>query len=253
MSAQEWYKQWFNSPFYHKLYFERDEKEAQQFIDGILKYLQPADGSFLLDVACGRGRHSKFLASKGFDVTGIDISSDSIDYAKQFETNTLHFFQHDMRLPAWINYFDYAFNFFTSFGYFYTRREHDDAMRTIAQALKPGGRLLIDYLNVHYVEERLVHNEIKKIGDTEYEIHRWHDEDFFYKKITITDLSLTKPVEYTEKVAKFSLGDFTDMLSFQNMQVQQVFGDYQLNAYDVRKTPRMIVVATHSTSQTGKG
>jgi SAM-dependent methyltransferase len=243
MSAQEWYKHWFNSPFYHKLYFERDEKEAQQFIDRILNYLQPAAGSFLLDVACGRGRHSKFLASKGFDVTGIDISADSIHYAKQFETGTLHFFQHDMRLPAWINYFDYAFNFFTSFGYFYTRREHDDAMRTIAQALKPGGRLLIDYLNVHYVEERLVHNEIKKIGDTEYEIHRWHDEDFFYKKITINDPSLTEPASYTEKVAKFSLGDFTDMLSFQNMQVQQVFGDYQLNAYDVRKTPRMIIVS----------
>jgi len=243
MSAQDWYKHWFNSPFYHKLYFERDEKEAQQFIDRLLNYLQPKAESFMLDVACGKGRHSKFLASKGFDVTGIDISADSINFAKQFETDKLHFFQHDMRLPAWINYFDYAFNFFTSFGYFYTRREHDDAMRTIAQALKPGGKLIIDYLNVHYAEERLVHNEIKKIGDTEYEIHRWHDEYFFYKKITITDPSLSKPVEYTEKVAKFSLGDFTDMLSFQNMQVEQVFGDYQLNGYDVRKTPRMIVIS----------
>ena len=243
MSAQDWYKHWFNSPFYHKLYFERDEKEARQFIERLLAYLQTKAESFMLDVACGRGRHSRFLAAKGFDVTGIDISADSIGYAKQFETEKLHFFQHDMRLPAWINYFDYAFNFFTSFGYFYTRREHDDAMRTIAQALKPGGKLVIDYLNVHYVEERLVHNEIKKIGETEYEIHRWHDEDFFYKKIIITDPSLTKPAEYTEKVAKFSLGDFTDMLSFQNMQVEQVFGDYQLNAYDVKKTPRMIIVA----------
>lgn len=243
MSAQDWYKHWFNSPFYHKLYFERDEKEAQLFIDRLLHYLQPKSESFMLDVACGRGRHSKFLASKGFDVTGIDISADSIHYAKQFETEKLHFFQHDMRLPAWINYFDYAFNFFTSFGYFYTRREHDDAMRTIAQALKPGGKLVIDYLNVHYAEERLVHNEIKKIGETAYEIHRWQDEDFFYKKMIITDPLLTKPAEYTEKVAKFSLGDFTDMLSFQNMQVEQVFGDYQLNAYDVKKTPRMIIVS----------
>ena len=243
MSAQEWYKDWFNSPFYHKLYFERDEKEAQQFIDRILNYLQPKPGSLMLDVACGKGRHSKFLASKGFDVTGIDISSDSINYAKQFETDGLHFFQHDMRLPAWINYFDYAFNFFTSFGYFRTRREHDDAIRTIAQSLKPGGCLLIDYLNVHYVEDRLFHNEIKKIENTEYEIHRWQDADFFYKKIIITDAALEKPQEYTEKVAKFSLGDFTDMFSFQKMQVTQVFGDYNLNSYNVKKTPRMIVVA----------
>jgi SAM-dependent methyltransferase len=242
-SAQEWYKDWFNSPFYHKLYFDRDEAEAQRFINNLLEFLKPEPDSLMLDVACGKGRHSKFLASKGFDVTGIDISIDSIHYAKQFETDRLHYFQHDMRLPAWVNYFDYAFNFFTSFGYFPTRREHDDAMRTIVQSLKSTGIVLFDYLNVHYVEERLVHNEVKKIDDTAYEIHRWHDEDFFYKKITVTDPTLRKPMTYIEKVAKFSLGDFTDMLSFQKMQVEQVFGDYSLNGYNVKTTPRMIVIA----------
>jgi SAM-dependent methyltransferase len=242
-AAQEWYKDWFNSPFYHKLYFDRDEAEAQRFINNLLEFLKPEPDSFLLDVACGKGRHSRFLASKGFDVTGIDISIDSIQYAKQFETDRLHYFQHDMRLPAWVNYFDYAFNFFTSFGYFPTRREHDDAMRTIGQSLKSTGIVLFDYLNVHYVEERLVHNEVKKIDDTVYEIHRWHDENFFYKKITITDPALQKPTTHIEKVAKFSLGDFTDMLSFQKMQVEQVFGDYSLNGYNVKTTPRMIVIA----------
>jgi hypothetical protein len=57
------------------------------------------------------------------------------------------------------------------------------------------------------------------------------------------DPSLNLPKEFTEKVAKLSLGDFTDMLSFQNMQVTEAFGDYELNSYDVKKTPRMIVVA----------
>jgi hypothetical protein len=45
-----------------------------------------------------------------------------------------------------------------------------------------------------------------------------------------------------EKVAKFSLGDFTDMLAFQGVQVTEVFGDYELNHYDVRKTPRLIII-----------
>ncbi|HEU0112646.1 MAG TPA: class I SAM-dependent methyltransferase [Flavisolibacter sp.] len=243
MSAQEWYKDWFNSPYYHKLYFERDEKEAQQFIDKLLDHLKPAAGSFFLDIACGRGRHSRFLANKGFDVTGIDISAGSIDFAKQFETESLHFYQHDMRLPAWINYFDYAFNFFTSFGYFHTRREHDDVIRSIAQCLKPSGLLLIDYLNVHYVEESLLHNEVKIIEDTRYEIHRWHDDSYFFKKMIISDPALEQPLEFTEKVAKFSLGDFTDMLSFQKMQVVEVFGDYDLNRYHVTNTPRMIIIA----------
>ena len=243
MPANEWYKQWFNSPYYHKLYFERDEKEAKDFIQKLVAYLKPEPGSRALDIACGQGRHSRMLASHGLDVSGIDISIDSIHYANQFADNNLHFYVHDMRLPFWVNYFDYAFNFFTSFGYFPTRREHDDVMRTIANGLKPGGTVLFDYLNVHYVEDWLVHNEIKEIGDTRYEIHRWHDEQHFYKKIIITDPALPQPEEHTEKVAKFSLGDFTDMLSFQKMQVVDVFGDYQLNTYHVRNTPRMIVVA----------
>lgn len=243
MPAKEWYKDWFNSSYYHKLYFDRDDTEAQRFINKLIDHLDPARGSRMMDIACGRGRHSRFLASKGFDVTGIDISLDSIAYAKQFETDNLHFFQHDMRLPSWINYFDYAFNFFTSFGYFDTRREHDDAVRTIAESVKPGGTILFDYLNVHYVEDRLVHNEVKKIDGTVYEIHRWHDDSFFYKRIIVTDESLHQPIDYTEKVAKFSMGDFTDMLSFQKVQVIEVFGDYELHPYDIRKTPRLIVIA----------
>lgn len=243
MPLEAWYKDWFNSPFYHKLYFERDDKEAEQFIKKLIDHLRPLPGSFMLDVACGRGRHSKTLASAGFMVTGIDISFDSIAYAKQFENDSLEFYQHDMRLPFRVNYYNYAFNFFTSFGYFNTRREHDDAIRTISNSLKPGGILVIDYLNVHYAEERLVSDEQKIVSGTVYEIKRWHDEDHFYKKIIVKDPALVQPFEYTEKVAKFSLGDFNDMLSYQGMQVQEVFGDYQFNAYDVRKTPRLIVLA----------
>ncbi len=243
MAVKEWYKEWFSSPFYHKLYFERDEKEALQFMEKLMEHLKPAKGSQMLDVACGQGRHSKYLSEMGFDVTGIDLSMESIQKAKELENDRLHFFQHDMRLPAWINYFDYAFNFFTSFGYFATRREHDDAVRTIVKSLKPSGLVLFDYLNVHYVEERLVHNEWKRIDKTDFEIHRWMDDGHFYKKITVSDPALEQPAVFTEKVSKLSLGDFTDMLSFQGMQVSEVFGDYSLNAYDVKKTPRMIVLA----------
>ncbi len=244
MARLPWYEEWFNSSFYHKLYFERDEKEAETFIKRLIDHLQPPPGSRMLDVACGKGRHSKILASLGFNVTGIDISSDSIAFAKQHENEHLDFYVHDMRLPLWGNYFDYAFNFFTSFGYFKTRREHDDAIRTIAKSLKPGGIFVIDYLNVHYAEEHLVHNEIKQLNGTDYDIHRWDNETHFYKKITINDPSLKQPLEYTEEVAKFLLGDFTDMLSFQGLQVQQVFGDYQFNPYDVKNTSRLIMIAS---------
>jgi SAM-dependent methyltransferase len=243
MAQAEWYKYWFNSHFYHKLYFDRDEKEAQDFLKRLLQHLQPNVNSTMLDVACGKGRHSRFLSLHGHNVTGIDISPDSIAEAKKYENDNLHFYVHDMRLPFWINYFDFAFNFFTSFGYFNTKREHDDAMRTIAGSIKKGGTVVFDYLNVHYAEDHLVHNEVKKLDETIYEIHRWHDDAHFFKRMTVSDPSLQEPIEFTEKVAKFNLGDFTEMLAYQKMQVTEVFGDYNLNAYDVHKTPRMIIVA----------
>ena len=251
MSDKNWYKEWFNSPFYHKLYFERDENEAAVFIDKLIQHLNPAPGSRILDVACGRGRHSRLLADKGFQVTGIDIAPDSIAFAWQYENDNLEFFVNDMRLLFRGNYFDYAFNFFTSFGYFNTRREHEDAIRTIATSLKPGGFFVFDYLNVHYAEDNMQHEEIKPIGDTIYEIHRWDDDSHFYKKMIITDPSLKEPLVFTEKVSKFSLGDFNDMLSYYGFRIQEVFGDYNLSHYDVRKTPRLILVAQKAVNDKG--
>lgn len=251
MISTPWYKEWFNSPFYHKLYFERDEQEAAAFIRQLIGRLDPAPGSRMLDAACGRGRHSRIMAAMGFTVTGIDLSPDNIAIARRDEKENLDFFVHDMRLPFWGNYFNYAFNFFTNFGYFRTRREHDNVMRTIANGLRPGGSFMIDYLNVHYAEDHLVHHETKQVDDTIYTIHRWDNDTHFYKKINVADPSLATPLEYTEEVAKFSLGDFTDMLSFQSLQVQEVFGDYHFGPYDVRSTPRLIIIAKKNGNESG--
>lgn len=238
-----WFKDWFNSPYYHQLYFNRDKTEAAAFIDKLIQYLKPAAGSTMLDVACGKGRHSMQLAGKGFDVTGIDLSADSIHEALKNESDNLHFYQHDMRLPFWIRYFDYAFNFFTSFGYFRTQREHDNAIHCIATALKPGGFFVMDYLNVHYSEDHTIHNIEKEIEGVNYVITKWYDEHHFYKKIIVEDEALESPLIYTEKVAKFSLGDFTDMFAYQGLQIQEVFGDYEFRRYDVKKSPRLIMIA----------
>jgi SAM-dependent methyltransferase len=244
MPDKAWYKDWFNSHYYHLLYQNRDEEEAFEFIETLIRYLQPPKGCSMVDVACGKGRHSKALADMGFDVTGIDLSEASIEEAKKDEDDRLHFYQHDMRLPFWINYFQYAFNFFTSFGYFKTRREHDNAIRTIAQCLVVGGIFVIDYLNVHYSEERLEKTFTTTIEGVTFHITKWQDEEHFFKQIQITDDTIKTPKHlFTERVAKFSLGDFTDMLAFQGMQVQEVFGDYQLGRYDIRKSPRMIIIA----------
>lgn len=239
----EWFSEWFNTPYYHRLYFDRDEAEAGAFIDKLIEYLRPEPGTLMLDVACGKGRHSKHLAEKGFDVTGIDISQDSIREAQKLSAENLRFFVHDMRLPFHINYYNYAFNFFTSFGYFRTRREHDNAIRTIAQSLKPGGIFVIDYLNEAYVAERLIPQETRVIESTTYRIERWMDHGHFYKKIIVEDAALPKPFEYVEKVARFTKEDFFEMLNKQGLSVKEYFGDYQLNPWNVLTSPRLMLIA----------
>lgn len=243
MPENPWYVEWFNSPFYYKLYSDRNETEATNFVKKLLHYLNPPEGSRMLDVACGRGRYSKVLADMGFDVTGTDLSPSSIEYAKQFEHENLKFFVHDLRLPFWINYFDYVFNFFSSFGYFRTRREHEDAIRTICQGLKENGTLVIDFLNVHHSEKKLLTEEVKQLDGTVYHIHRWEDDSHFFKKIRVEDPKISQPLEFTEELTKLSLKDFTDMLSNRGMQIQSIFGDYQLNTYDIQKSPRLIIVS----------
>jgi len=243
MENKDWFVSWFDTPYYHTLYKERNDAEAQAFIDKLVQLFAFADNSKILDVACGKGRHSMQLAEKGFDVTGIDLSEVSILEALMASNEKLHFYQHDMRLPFWINYFDYAFNFFTSFGYFNTQREHDNAIRSIALSLKKEGLFVMDYLNVHYAEDHNEHQSEKEIDGINFIITKWYDEAHFYKKIIIEDEAMDEPFTYTEKVAKFSLGDFTEMFSYQGLQIQEVFGDYQFGHYDIRKSPRLIMIA----------
>ncbi len=244
-----WFKDWFNSPYYHKLYAHRDANEAAKFIDKLIEHLQPKAGAKMLDVACGKGRHSMQLAANGFDVTGIDLSKESIAAALENESEQLHFYEHDMRLHFWINYFDIAFNFFTSFGYFKTQREHDNAIRTIATALKPNGIFVMDFLNVNFSAHHTVAESTQIIDTSHYHISKWHDENHFYKKIIVDDVALAKPLQYTEKVSKFTLQDFKNMFAKQNLEIKEVFGDYEFKHYDQETSPRLIIIATLKSNQ----
>ena len=97
---------------------------------------------------------------------------------------------------------------------------------------------------MHYEEDRLQRSATCDVENVHFLISKWQDEEHFFKQIQVTDQANPTPKHlYTERVAKFSLGDFTDMLSYQGMQVQEVFGGYDLEHYDIRHSPRMIIVA----------
>ncbi|HET6769563.1 MAG TPA: class I SAM-dependent methyltransferase [Chitinophagaceae bacterium] len=237
-----WYTQWFDSVFYHQLYSNRSDKEAADFVDALMDELNPSANSTMLDLGCGAGRHAKWLAAKGFDVTGLDLAASSIRSAEKHERTNLRFAKHDMRDPFGKNSFDYVFNFFTSFGYFKNDEDNRRVIRNIYHALKPGGSLVMDYLNVVWCEDRLVAEETKEIDGIVYHISRWTDERFFYKKIAIENMQSAQS-EFVEQVAKFDLNDFGYLFERNGLRLEKVYGDYRLNEYDRVESPRMILLA----------
>jgi SAM-dependent methyltransferase len=241
--APDWFREWFDSPYYYRLYADHDETEATGFIDRLLGLLRPPPGSEILDVACGRGRYSHILARHGFEVTGIDLAPSAIAFAQQFANEHLHFYIHDMRSLLCTNCFDYAFNFFTSFGYFHTLREHSNAIRSVSLALRDHGHFLLDYLNYPYAEKHLVPHSQKTVDHTVYTLTRWSDATHIYKKIEISDDSSATPLEFCEKVAKFGLEDFENLFTPHDLTIRQVFGNYQLGPYDRENSPRLVILA----------
>ena len=239
---KEWFQTWFNSPYYHILYKNRDEREAHQFIDALMEYLRPDPNAMVLDLACGKGRYSRYLAQKGYYVTGLDIAEESIAYARQFENAHLHFFKHDMRRPYRVNYFDYIFNFFTSFGYFENERDHRRTLGNIAKGLRPGGMFVLDFFNSEKVIRELKPLEIKKIDHYTFTIRKRVDTEGYIIK-TIAFEVKGEPMEFSERVRAFSLEDFEHLLAGTPLSIEATFGDYQLNHYKREQSDRLILVA----------
>jgi SAM-dependent methyltransferase len=244
MSKKGWFTDWFNSSYYHALYQHRDDTEALQFIHNLLAYLKPLSNATMLDIACGKGRHSKALHDAGFDVVGIDLSPASISAAASMQTNGLSFACHDMRETFRQNYFDYAFNFFTSFGYFNSDDEHQQAINAMSNNLKEGGTLVIDYLNVGVVDTALDETTETQMDAIIFQIKKWQDHLFLYKEIKVIDAVNHQELgEFEEKVRKYSLQDFIGFMQNAGLNIVTTFGNYQLEAYAPERSDRLIIVA----------
>jgi len=237
---RKWYQYWFNSPYYHILYSQRNDVEAEFLIDNLSAYLHPKSDSRILDIACGRGRHSIYLNKKGYDVTGIDLSEQSIKYAQQFEQKKMHFYVHDMRKLSFINYFDIALNLFTSFGYFDTEKDHVSALKAFRKGLKNDGTLVIDYFNTQKIIKNLTNQEIKTIDGIEFHLHKFVAEGKIIKHINFEHR--LKTYAFEERVQAFLFADFERMLTKSGLVVAATFGNYALDPFDETESDRLILV-----------
>lgn len=240
----DWFADWFNSPYYHLLYRHRNDTEAQLFIDNLLAVLKPLPHTHVLDLACGKGRHARYMAQKmDWDVTGVDLSPESIAFAQQWASNKLHFAVHDMRQVFKANAFDYVFNFFTSFGYFDNNAENHQTIAAIHASLKPNGYLVIDFFNAHKVINNLVPAEQQIIEGVQFDITREMIGQHIVKTIRVTDAAKQFKQTFTERVQAITLEDFTDYLTQNGFAIHQVWGNYALRPFNLTTSDRLILVA----------
>lgn len=247
MPQKEWFATWFDSPYYHLLYQHRDDNEAQQFLDHLIDKLALASNAHVLDLACGKGRHSITLAQKGFTVVGADLAANSIAAAElnrvALALDHLHFVVHDMRKPLEGQQFDAIFNLFTSFGYFDTLEENQAVCKSVAEMLTPEGLLVIDFLNAHKVCKQLKPSEVISREGAQFNIERWHNQEHIFKQIEVLDTLQNTPVgTFTERVQALSLANFEDLLS-PYFEIKATYGSYALDSFHEQDSDRLIIIA----------
>lgn len=236
-----WFADWFNSPYYHILYKNRDETEAKNFIDYLANYLSLSSEHKILDLACGKGRHSIYLNSKGLDLVGVDLSSESIQIAKQSENDRLQFHTHDMREPVGTEEFDFVLNLFTSFGYFQNNEDDLRTLQSVNFSLKHKGKFVLDFFNAHKVIQNLVSEENKEIEGIRFNITKRIEDGFIIKEIKFSDLG--KSYSFYEKVKALKIDNFKDYFVKANLNLTTVFGSYNLDEFDANISDRLILIA----------
>ncbi|WP_044206161.1 cyclopropane-fatty-acyl-phospholipid synthase family protein [Flammeovirga sp. OC4] len=242
--GEEWFDQWFNTPYYHILYQNRDFNEAEQFMCALSDHLGISKNDKVLDLACGKGRHSIFLNKQGFDVEGIDLSTESIQHAHQFENDRLKFNVHDMRELYKEQEYNFVLNLFTSFGYFETEEEDLSALQMIAHSLKEGGVLVLDYFNTYKVISNLPEKTVIERPELSFNVHKFLNNRHVMKQIEFTDKG--KHYIFTERVEALRKSDFLGLFEKVNLKVINIFGDYKLNSFDKETSDRMIFVVQKS-------
>lgn len=243
-NLQPWYKEWFDSPYYHTLYKDRDNNEAQRFLKRLMSHLSLDSDANILDLACGKGRHSIFLNELGYSVTGVDLSNQSIEHAKAFENDRLKFIRKDMREISFLNQFDLVLNLFTSFGYFENEEDDLKVLSLINKSLKSSGLFLIDYLNSNQIRLNSNAIEHKSISNLDFKIRKFTEGDFIVKDIALMDQE--RELRYQERVRLIDSNQFEKYFKITGFEILAQFGNYNLEPYNPESSPRLIYLTKNT-------
>lgn len=216
------------------MFHEKKFVEAEQEVEGVIKILDLKAGAQILDLPCGVGRHSIPLAKRGFSVTGVDITTEFLNEAKQgaeSESLDLQLIHGDMRTFENRFSYDAIVNLYTSFGYFEQRTEDWRVLRNFYSLLRPGGKLLMDLMSKEIFVKNFKSKMQKECEDGSTEIceHEWMSDDWVECKWT----SLKNGTRHEVKAGLrlYSSDELGSMLSRAGFAKVQSYGGFDGSEY----------------------
>lgn len=240
---KDWFKDWFASDLYLSVYRHRDETDALRLCRLILNSTKTSKGSYILDAACGGGRHANYFSSCGYNVTGFDLSKTLLNVGlKQAREQNLDskFFCSDLRNVSLKRKFDLITNLFTSFGYFDNDKENFAFVATAFALLNKNGFYVLDYFNPAYIEKNLVEESSRKIDNVEIIEKRWIRNNRVEKEILIKEIGIEK--RFMESVSLYSKEFLVGKICKIGFNLYESFGDYSGIPYSEDSSQRMILI-----------
>ncbi len=234
----EWFEEWFGED-YVALYPHRNEAEAKRAVGLISRTIGDRAVRRVLDLACGSGRHAKYLGAKWW-TSGIDLSEVLLRIARRNDSPA-RLVRGDIRaLPYRDSAFDVVVNLFTSFGYFESDLEHALVIRDLARVIAPHGTFVLDYLNAEAVREQLVPYDERNIGGRVVEQRREITDGgrFVVKHISLKN----EGREFVERVRLFTRQELEEMLDRAGFRIETAYGDYGGESL-TDTSPRVILFA----------
>jgi SAM-dependent methyltransferase len=242
MPEKQWFETWFDTPYYHLLYSNRNDDEARNFVSHLMKHLHLPPGSRVLDVACGKGRHSRYMAQLGYDTTGLDLSAHSIAEAKKDAHPNLRFEVWDMRKVYREGYYDLVVNLFSSFGYFDADADDQAAIHAMAADLRRGGTLVLDYMNPEYIAKIIKPRDIIDRGTVQFHLQKRIEGGFIKKEIDF--IADGQDNHYEERLKLIKPEQFQKLFAEAGLTIMETFGDYNLSGpFSPAHSPRQVMIA----------
>ncbi|XJZ26293.1 class I SAM-dependent DNA methyltransferase [Bacillota bacterium Lsc_1132] len=144
---------------YERFAFVYDELMQEAPYEQWVKFIEQKlaqygiNGKRMLDLACGTGELSVRFASRGFNVTGVDLSAEMLTVARQKTEEmglTIPLYQQDMAELEGLGPFDFIGIFCDSLNYLQTEEQVKKTFSRVFQCLKTGGAFFFD---VHSIEK----------------------------------------------------------------------------------------------------